>query len=200
MGKIKPNYTKALVVVHGKSELIMCNYIKSNLRLKIEIRADKKGEKSIQVNSLMNFLNRREFKDLKNFIEKNPDIEIHGTGKNIKLKNFKLFTIMDTDDCTPGQVEAYGNKTMFQSHWVYDYIKPIYNSPNIENIMNQCGIIPITKVKNKDKTKVYLKIFPTDKSYNKTDAVQIKELAERLSKVKNTNLDEFLQYCLNCKN
>ena len=37
MRQIKPNYTKAIVVVHGKCEYIMCQYIKNNLRLKMEI-------------------------------------------------------------------------------------------------------------------------------------------------------------------
>ena len=200
MGKIKPNYTKVAVVVHGKCEWIMCNYINNNLRLKMEIRADKKGEKSIQITSLMNFLNGREFRELKNFIDENNDIETEGTGKNIKLKNFRFFTIMDTDDCTSEEARAYQNKTMFKNHWLYEYIEPIYNSPDLENIMKQCGVIPVTKIKNKDKTKTYLKIFPTDKNFNKTDAIQVKELADALSKDKNTNLEEFLEYCLSCKN
>ena len=42
MAKFKPCNLKAIVIVHGKSEKQMCEYIKSNLRLKIEIISDKK--------------------------------------------------------------------------------------------------------------------------------------------------------------
>ena len=198
MGKIKPNYTKVAVVAHGKCEWIMCNYIKNNLRLKMEIRADKKGEKSIQITSLINFLNGREFKDSKGFVEKNNDIETEGAGKSIKLKNFKFFIIMDTDDCTPEEATAYQNKSMFKNHWLYEYIEPIYNTPNLDTILKRYGILPNVTIKDKDKVRIYSKAFPTDKNYNKTDVDQIKELAEVLSKDRNTNLEEFLEYCVTC--
>ena len=51
------HYTKAVVIVHGKSEKQICQYIKNKLRLKIEILSDKNGEKSIQITSLKNILN-----------------------------------------------------------------------------------------------------------------------------------------------
>lgn len=45
------NYTKAVVIVHGKSEKQICQYIKNKLRLKMEIYSDKNGEKAIQITS-----------------------------------------------------------------------------------------------------------------------------------------------------
>lgn len=54
MRKNRPCYLKAVVIVHGKSEKQICEYIKSNLRLKIDIVSEKRGEKSIQINGLMN--------------------------------------------------------------------------------------------------------------------------------------------------
>lgn len=47
MQKRKPCYLKSVVIVHGKSEKQICDYIKSNLRLKMEVVSEKKGEKSI---------------------------------------------------------------------------------------------------------------------------------------------------------
>ena len=149
MGKI--NYRKVAVVVHGKCEWIMCNYIKNNLRLKMEVKADKKGEKGIQITSLMNFLNGRDF-SLEKFTDDDNDIEIEGSGENIKLKNFKLFTIMDTDCCKSDQkVKAYQNKSMFKNHWLYEYIEPIYNTPNLDTILKRYGILPNVTIKDKDK-------------------------------------------------
>ena len=50
-----PSYLKAIVIAHGKSEKNIGDYVKSNLKLKLEIVSDKKGAKSIQINSLLNF-------------------------------------------------------------------------------------------------------------------------------------------------
>lgn len=37
MVKREPCYLKAIVIVHGKSEKQICDFIKSNLRLKMEV-------------------------------------------------------------------------------------------------------------------------------------------------------------------
>ena len=93
------NYTKAVVIVHGKSEKQICQYIKNKLRLKIEIYSDKNGEKAIQITSLKNTLNNKIFKSYRNFINTFEDIEL--TADNKKINNdFKIFIIMDTDDCS----------------------------------------------------------------------------------------------------
>ena len=34
---VKPKYTRAVIICHGKSEVIFTKYMRSNLRLKIEI-------------------------------------------------------------------------------------------------------------------------------------------------------------------
>ncbi|WP_181039155.1 hypothetical protein [Brachyspira murdochii] len=45
----KGNYLKAIVIVHGKSELQMCDFIKNNLKLKIDIISKDNGKHSIQI-------------------------------------------------------------------------------------------------------------------------------------------------------
>jgi len=194
MRKRQLNYTKAVIIVHGKSELHMCKYIKKNLRLKVEIESEKKGEKSIQISGLINFLQGRNFSNLSNFIKKYDDIEVTGRGQKRELKNFKIFMIMDTDDCTLEQAKTYKDKSMFKNHWAYDYIEPIYNHPNLDMIVQGCGLAII-----KDKNRDYLKIFPIDHDYQNSDAIQIEELTTKFSKDKNTNLDKFLEYCLQNK-
>ena len=85
----KVNYCKAIVIVHGKSELMLAEYIKSNLRLNIEIVSRDRGKSSIQVNGLMKFLNSdSRFKSIK-AIEKNflPKV------KNGKLENCYIIPI-----------------------------------------------------------------------------------------------------------
>ena len=189
----KLNYTKAVVIVHGKSEKQICQYIKNKLRLKIEIYSDKNGEKAIQITSLKNTLNNKIFRSYRNFINTFADIELIDN-KNIN-KDFKIFIIMDTDDCSEEEKRKFINKEMFKEHWAYDYIVPVYNIPELETVLTEAKV-PFTKTGVKRK-KEYIKLFPTDPKYTKTDEVQIKELLNKLKKQKNTNLNEFLDFCLN---
>lgn len=61
--------TKLLVIVHGKSEFRICKSIQSNLKIKQYIKAEQNGAKSIQITSLMNTLNNRNFKTVKSFTQ-----------------------------------------------------------------------------------------------------------------------------------
>ncbi len=189
---MKLKYTKAVVIVHGKSEKQICQYIKSKLRLKIEIYSDKNGEKAIQITSLKNTLNNKIFKSFRNFINVYEDIELIDN-KTIS-DDFKIFIIMDTDDCTDKEKNDFMNGNMFKNHWAYKYIVPIYNIPNLEPVLVNANI-PFQK-KGEKRKKEYIKIFPTDLKYEKSDSVQIEELYNLLKKQKDTNLDIFLKFCL----
>ncbi len=87
--------------------------IKQNLRLKIEIDSDKKGEKSIQINSLCRFLNNHKYKR-NNFLSCFKDIEVIVGKIN---PSFKIFTVLDTDDKEKEvNLKRYLNREMFKSH------------------------------------------------------------------------------------
>ncbi len=189
----KLNYLKAVVIVHGKSEKQICDFVKQQLRLKIDIVSDKKGEKAIQITSLKNILNNKIFGKKASFLKQYPDVELDKDEKEIS-NNFKVFIIMDTDDCTEEQKEKFILKEMFKGHWAYDYIVPIFNSPQLESVLTKAKV-PFEKKGNKRK-KEYVKIFPTDEKYKKSDVIQINELSEKLRKIKTTNMEEFLDFCL----
>lgn len=189
----KLNYLKAVIIVHGKSEKQICDFVKQQLRLKIDIVSDKKGEKAIQITSLKNILNNKIFGKKASFLKQYPDVELDEDEKEIS-NNFKVFIIMDTDDCTEEQKEKFILKEMFKGHWAYDYIVPIFNSPQLESVLTKAKV-PFEKKGNKRK-KEYVKIFPTDKKYKKSDVIQINELSEKLRKIKETNMEEFLDFCL----
>lgn len=187
------NYLKAVVIVHGKSEKQICDFVKQQLRMKIQVVSEKKGEKSIQITSLKNILNNKIYKNKPNFIREYPDIELDSQRKNISPE-FRIFIIMDTDDCTEKQKQEFTSKKMFEGHWAYEYIVPIFNSPQLESVLVKANV-PFEKKDNKRK-KEYIKIFPTDEKYIKSDVIQIDELREKLKKIKETNMDEFLEFCL----
>lgn len=187
------NYTKAIVIVHGKSEKQICQHVKSKLRLKMEIVSNNNGESSIQITSVKQTLNNTIFKSYNSFIKEYEDVKLSSNNKSLD-EDFKIFIILDTDDCTEKQKSAFINKEMFKSHWAYDHIVPIYDSPNLEEVLKKANV-PFTKTGDKRK-KEYVKLFPTDPKYEKSDEIQIQELCDNLKKQTNTNLNEFLDFCL----
>ena len=187
------NYTKAIVIVHGKSEKQICQYIKSKLRLKMEIVSNNNGESSIQITSVKQILNNMVFKSYNSFIKEYEDVKLSNNNKSLD-EDFKIFIILDTDDCTEKQKSAFINKEMFKSHWAYDHIVPIYDIPNLEAVLTKANV-PFTKTGDKRK-KEYVKLFPTDPKHEKSDEIQIQELCDDLKKQTNTNLNEFLDFCL----
>lgn len=199
MRGIEENYTRALIIVHGKSEKQMCDYIKQNLRLNIEIKSDKNGRKSIQVNSLMNILKNTEHKNIKSFYKTYPGINMTGKGRKMKINDFKIFIILDLDDCKKEEGKAFKDKSMFKDYWAYEYIVPIYNEKDLEDSLKASGV-KYTKKNQGDMKKEYIKIFPTDRKYiEKTDRLQLKEFADMIRGSKKTNMSEMIDYCISCK-
>jgi len=186
--KIKPTKLSVMSIVHGKSELLMCSSVKSNLKIKHEIHAKDKGRHSIQINSVMKELNSTKFSmALKNFSEK---YDIAYDYKNKKLIDFKLFIIMDLDDCTLEKVKQFKDGSMFKGHPLYDYIVPIYNDPNLEKTMQDIGI----NIDLKEKTKGYIRIFPTNKG--DLDIHMAEQFTDKLKSCKNSNLYSYFEYCV----
>lgn len=193
--KRTPSYLKAIAICHGKSEKQLSDFLKSNLRIRIYIESDKKGEKSIQITSVMNILNGKKYNTLNNFIREFSDVEIckNKTKKQLSPE-FKIFIIMDTDDCTEQQKNNFLNKEMFKKHWAYPYIVPIYNIPNLEIVLEKSGIK--FEKKGEERKKEYIKIFPTDAKYKNNEMIQVQDFCNNLKKTKQTNLDEFVKFCL----
>lgn len=177
--------TQVMTIVHGKSEYRICCSLRSNLRLKHEIYADKKGEKSIQIDSLMNILENTKFKTFSSFIKHYPDIE----HRKKRLINFKLFIIMDLDDSSTEMKNRFLNKEMFARHWLNEYIVPIYNDPNLEQTMFEAGI----EIQKNNKKK-YFTIFPTN--HGDLDVEMAQDFLEALKGCKNSNLAVYVEYCL----
>lgn len=187
--KREPTKLNVMSIVHGKSELLMCSSVKSNLKIKHEIHAKNRGRHSIQVNSVMQELNSTKFNmSLKDFSEK---YDISYDSKSKRLVNFKLFIIMDLDDCTKEKADQFKNKSMFYGHILYEYIVPIYNDPNLEKTIHDLGI----NINEKEKVKGYIKIFPTNKG--DLDIHMAEEFAEKLNKkCKSSNLGLYFDYCV----
>ena len=104
--------------------------------------------------------------------------------------NFKLFTIMDTDDCNEKAVEDYKNKSMFKDHWLYEYIIPIYNINALEDVLKKSGVPYETKNKGN-----YINIFPTNR--RQADIEQIQDFNNKIKSAASiSNLHLFIEECL----
>lgn len=192
------SYLKAIVICHGKSEKQMCDFIKSNLRIRLAVESDKKGEKSIQVTSVMKTLNGKKFKTFNHFVDSFEDVEqLHDKTKKFLNDDFKIFIILDTDDCTNEQKRNFINKEMFRKHWAYQYIVPIYNNPKLESVLVKSNIK--FEKKGDARKAEYIKIFPTDPKYKNRETIQLKEFRDRLRTNSDTNLYELIDFCLKLK-
>ena len=184
----KPNYCKGVIIVHGKSELLLAEHIKSNLHLNIGIYSLENGKTSIQIDSLMTILGNTIFKN-KNNLKKEYIIE----EKNKELVNFFIMPIMDLDDTTEEKIQKYKSGEMFKNHWLSPYIIPIWNDINFDHVLYDLKLI--SKIPNdKEKGREYRKLFPTNDG--PVDLEQVNKLLKCFESTKKTNMDIFIKRCL----
>ena len=183
-----PNYCKGIVIAHGKSELLLVEHIKSNLHLPIEIYAEGNGKTSIQIDGLMKVLGNNIFKNKRAFNQKYIVEEEKGV-----LKNFSLMPIMDLDDTSEEKIQKYITGDMFQNHWLYPYIIPIWNRKNLDDVLLDLRLI--NKLPNdKEKGKMYRNLFPTNNG--ESDKQQVESLMNLFEKSKKTNMEVLIKKCL----
>ena len=184
----KINFCKGVIIAHGKCELLLVEYIKSNLHLPIEIYAENNGKTSIQIDSLKKVLGNNIFKN-KSSLKKKYAIE----EENGNLLDFFVMPIMDLDDTNSENITNYKNGDMFKNHWLHQYIVPIWNDRNLDSVLLELGIIDELP-NSRNKGKIYRNIFPKNKG--ELDKDQIYNFYNTLKKSSKTNLDEFLKKCL----
>lgn len=185
------NYTKAVVIVHGKSELDIVKYIRSKLRIPIEIYSRNNGTSSIEISSINDILNNRDFKTTRGFSKKFNKVKLNEKGIP---ENVKIFMIMDVDSTKCTDFQNYKNKSLFPKSWLKDMLIPIWNDNNLEDVLNQSGYYYAHNDKQKSG---YKKAFPVERGTQ--DLESIKKLRDKLKSSKFTNMDEFLTFCLdNC--
>ena len=184
----KPNYCKGIIIVHGKSEFLLAEHIKSNLHLPLEIYSLRNGKTSIQIDSLMTILGNNDFKS-KGKLKQKYIIE----EKNKKFVSFFVMPIMDLDDTTKEKIEKYKSGEMFKKHWLSPYIIPIWNDINLDHVLYELKII--SKLPNdKEKVKIYEELFPTNKG--QADIEQVIKLLKCFETTDKTNMDVFIKKCL----
>lgn len=185
------NHLKAIIIVHGKSEKVIFENIVRTFKLNIFIDSDKNGEKSIQINGLKKRLNNTIFKNLRSFKDKFSTVEVNNEQLN---KDFKVFIVMDTDDCTEEIALKYKNKDLFKKHWLYDHIVPIFNTRDLEEVLEKTKF-PFT-LNGSERKREYFGII---KKYNTPDKMKefMLGINNLLKSNLNTNMNELFDFILN---
>lgn len=186
------NYTKCAVIVHGKSEFLFVRFIYTNLHLPVKIISKDKGKGSIQINGLKEFLKKKQFSTLSAFAS---EYSVEYDKKAKRLKNFKLFIMMDTDDCSEDTRKRYISGEMFKGHPLSDYIVPLYNIKNLEDVMIKADIM-VKRIRDSEKGTYYGRIFPINMEPISIDTLnQVRMFAKKIKAVRQTNMLEFIEYC-----
>lgn len=181
---------EAIVIAHGKAEELLAGEIKKRLRLPIEINP-KNPNFSKKLAGLRPFLDENIiYRNKEKFKSSFPDYNFEI--KKGKLENCKIFIIMDMDDCVhDGRPELAGqfkDKSMFKGHWLYDNIVPIYNDLNLETVAKKAG----WDIEHDLGT--YRKFFENIPNNKRVEFWQ--ESSEKFKRDPNTNLNIFIDYCM----
>ena len=192
----KKHYTHIMVVVHGYSELRLAEFVKSTLRIPLEIVSNRNGSLPYQITDLVKLFGKScDFNS--GFRTKYKEkIEF----KNRKPLNLKIFTIMDQDD-TPNdiyQMYKSGRLLKKSNGLLGSLIIPIFNEENLEEVLKDVGWDYAKP--NMDKGKIYLETFPTIINYDQTRKNRIEQLEIKLENCPITNMEKFLKACLEEQN
>lgn len=162
------------------------------MHLPVKIIAKDKGRGSIQINGLLEYLRKKQFRTLKEFAN---EYSVEYDRKTKSLRNFKLFIIMDTDDCDEITKSKYISGELFEGHLLKEYIVPVYNVSNLEDVMIKAGIM-VKRIPDAQKGSYYTKIFPINTGPLSLDTVnQVRTFAKKIKGIKETNMLAFVEYC-----
>ena len=184
--------TCAVVICHGMSEYKFASSIKSKLRLNIKLLARDKGAISIQIDGLPDYFHNKILRNKRALVRQYPGI----LQDKQRLVDFKIFTLMDVDDCK----DISARKNYLAGHisglGQYDlkpYLHPIYCRENLEDALTDIDFAYVAATDRQKRH--YLKVFDPVSGVI-ADEATIVGLRDRFRHSNRSNFDEFLDYCL----
>jgi len=170
---------RTLVVAQGKSEIVFCKGIASNLKMLLEVDSEDKGETCIQIRQLEERFSSGTYASEHELHKAFGKLEY--LDEEVKMPRLRIFPIMDTDD-SPQEKKSYRTDNMFKTSVFKDRITPIFNTPNIDAVLTECGfeINPNNKIRSIHKL---------------VNNHELNELINALKDCRNSNLVVFLNYC-----
>jgi hypothetical protein len=98
--------------------------------------------------------------------------------------------------CFCTSIEAFKSGAMFKKLWFGEYIVPVWNTQNLEDVLEQMDY-PFAKTQS-DKGKLYKDFFSPKKGQD--DVAFLELFMKSCEKNKNTNMDVLLKYLLDKNN
>lgn len=171
-----------MVVVHGKSEALLCRRLSQLLRMRMEIVSRRGGEESILISHLPEFLSAYPFDSESSLHKEHPALG-YTPRKGRRMPDLLIFTIMDVD-MDSDLLRSYLSRDLFKGLPFQDRIVPIFSNPNLDCVMEEAGFGSVVSKKVRSYSRMMDQI---------TDPL---DLYRRLSECESTNLDTFVRHCL----
>jgi|GEM_PF-4880375 len=179
------------VIAHGKTERIFAETIRSQLRIPIKVIANNNGNNNIEITSFADYVKKR--RDLKTEKAFSEEYTLKIDRETKVINGLSIFPIMDLEKGYPqADKKAYQEGTLFKQLWMAKYIIPIYNDDCIETVLKSVGLPYAENTRDK---RNYSRYFSDMFSEGHPIAV-IESLCDKFSKCPKTNMECFLQKCL----
>jgi len=172
---------RILTINHGQSENILVSWVGNRLNMGIEQHSNNKGRNAIRIEMLPELFARAWFKDEASLHRKFTNLEYFPKALE-KMPGLAIFPIMDTENETHPD-RSYMTGAMFDGNHFREQIHPIYNIPNLDAVIEKAGLGTVSK----DKPSSYS---------NMLDDLEVQDMYDALKGRNDTNLQDFLQYCL----
>ena len=181
------SHSDIVVIAHGRSEMIMAKAVMKVLRLQITVFNPYDGRQDVAIGNILDVMDKNGFRDERTIHKKFPDLNYEMRG-NPHIPGLKIFPIMDIDSY--GRMKrAYETGNMFKEYPFRNRIYPIFNDPNLDDVLKELGYKVDTNGSNKVTS--YHSIF---------DNMDDEGLFELSSSMKEhpdmTNLPIFFETCL----
>ena len=184
------SHSDIIVIAHGKSEMIMAKAMMKALRLQITVFNPYDGRQDVAIGNILDVMDNNGFRDERAIHKKFPDLN-YETRSNPPMPGLKIFPIMDIDSY--GKMKrAYVTGNMFKEYPYNNRIFPIFNDPNLDDVLKKLGYKVDTNGSNKVTS--YHEIFDNmdDKGFFELSG-EMRELPDM------TNLSIFFETCLRMK-
>lgn len=173
---------RILTINHGECENRVVDWVKVRLNMGIEKYSRENGKKTIRIENLPDVLKMKWLGSESSLHSKYRDLEYFPRA-NPSMPSLHIFTIMDTEFELLHSNRTYMTGNMFNGCYFRDQMTAIYNAPDMDTIFEKAGIGRVSYKKPASYTDIL-------------DDYEVLDVYHLLKDRSDSNLSEFLKYCL----
>lgn len=141
------SHSDIVVIAHGRSEMIMAKAVMKALRLQITVFNPYDGKQDVSIGNILDIMDKNGFREEHTIHKKFPDLNYESKG-NPHMPDLKIFPVMDIDSY--GKMKkSYETGNMFKDYPFSNRIFPIFNDPNLDEVLKELGYKVDTNGSNK---------------------------------------------------